>query len=699
MSEAVLPKLAVVARRQGVLVRAYGSAVRHLIRLAAPAVAIFVPVNALLLIGLGPAADESLGTADGTIMLLDTPGRGLIVWLMAVILLGLTGQLVTLAATVVIAAGLLAHRAVPASAAVGAAFRRLPALVGLGLLGLAALTAVLVAGFLVLSWAGGFASYVLFGTAVVVGMPAVPAVAVVMLEGQGPLRAVARAYRLTRMGRAGSVFWPSTLTLALGVLVLPVAAQRAMQWALPENGNVLVVGVATSLLAMIVPAFQAMVITRLYVSLREDAEPEDLPGGGTASRAWPVPVLLGLALPGLLWGATLQVNPFGWLETSRMEVTAEEYDGGPRLWASDLAAAIPGQGGRLTLLLEGYGERAALLTCGGDGCGGLRWAEPADADPEVVSAAARMHDGRVVVSTWLQDGRKDEEEEYERLVRLGLMVCDATACKPAYGPIGEKVPRYVDRAVALVPDDRHDALMIVEARELSTRSREYNEVITVTVCGDMTCAEPRTKELARLPSSPMSAVRGGLVAGEDTMGLPVVLRFDKFKNVLTLITCEPPGCVKVHQRRLVESGWTWLHSGVEGQAGAAMVVRKDGRPLIAYRDAADGSVRMLDCRTLDCTESDSVILSGPSRFGMTPALALTGDGRALVAYVDGDDDQVMVASCAGTQCVHAPVAPEGTWAGDAVTLTLDDQGRPVVGWSDTSGSRWNPVLTTVHNLL
>ncbi|MEV4838293.1 hypothetical protein AB0K05_27550 [Nonomuraea sp. NPDC049486] len=697
-----------VARRDGVIWRAYGTAARHLIRLAAPAALVFLPISLVALLGLALVVDESAVLVDGSFELLGTPGRPLLVWAAAVMLASLAGQAVVLPATVVIAVGLLTGRPVATPDAMRAALRNLPAMLLLALLGVVVFTATAVAGFGMLMWTGQLLWAVLvMASLAVLALPSLLAVAIVTLEGRSAGRALAGAYRLAGRGEptAGG-FWSCTLTLAFGVLVFPAAAQRAVEWAVEwaVSGSVLGYGVATSALTLVIPAFQATVIARLYLSRlahRSTAEAfervvEKLPGSGAASPARPVPVLAALLLPGSLFAATLLVNPFGWLEVTQTVVTAtwtsDDVPPQPRpgLRETDLKAMYAGRGDELIMFMDSFGL-ARLLTCSATGCPrtGFRWAEPADADEDIASSSARLHEGRIAVSTWSQRGQGDD-----RRVRLGLMLCDARGCVPGPRPIGEEMSVYEGRSVALAPG-RYDGLMIAQVRELPERD---GEVLSVTFCEDPVCADPWTKELARLPSRTSAYQEHGLVVGAGPTNRPVVLRFDEHAGSLALITCEESDCAEVHVERLVHGGWTWGFDEVGGEAGATMVVRDDGRPLIAYRDSADGSIRMLDCRNLSCSQSDPVILAGPGRFRVPPALVVDGEGRALVAYQDVDDNRIVVATCEGTRCTHTPVAKGRYALGDALAMTLDARGRPMIGWIDHSEHDWDLILTTPLNL-
>lgn len=224
------------------------------------------------------------------------------------------------------------------------------------------------------------------------------------------------------------------------------------------------------------------------------------------------------------------------------------------------------------------------------------------------------------------------------------------------------------------------------------------QLVVIPFCVTLACNDPWTKELARLPSRTSDYQDHGLVVAADPLSRPVVLRFDEHAGSLTLITCEEVGCDDVHVERLVQGGWTWGFEDVRGRAGATMLVRDDGRPLIAYRDSADGSIRMLDCRNLRCSQSDSVILAGPGRYRVPPALVVDEGGRALVAYQDIGSNRIVVATCTGTRCVHTPVAKSRYMLGDVLAMTLDAHGRPAIGWVDRSGDDWDLIVTTPLNL-
>ncbi|MFB4276613.1 hypothetical protein ACBJ59_15080 [Nonomuraea sp. MTCD27] len=725
MSEAVLPAdtrhddAMAAGQRSGVLRPAYATAARHLIRLVAPALLVFVPVGLLSLLGLALVVDGSAALVNGAFELIGAPGRPLAVWTAGTLLASLAAQAVVMPATVVLAAGLLAGRPVSTSAALRAAVRCLPAILGLTLLGVVVFAAIVAAGAATLLWDGELlGSFAVMVPLTLLAIPCLLAVPIVALEGRPAGGALKRAYVLAcARGHGTGGFWSSAVTLAFGVLVLPALVQQGAQWA--ASGNQLARGLAGSVLGLVVPAFQATVIARLFLhrlALRGGTAEygqvvEGLPGSGPGP-ARPASVLGALLVPGLLYGGTMLVNPLGWLETIETVVTATwsrdrgpeiQADGRPRptLGGWDLQAVHAGEGARTVMLMDSSAE-AKLLTCADSTCDRTRyaWAEPAGVDGDPRAAVARLVGGRLVVATWAQEGNKLEDDDWR--ARLGLLMCDAAGCVPAPGgkPLAEATHATDDRLVALAPG-RYGGLVVAHVRGLPWREGEEDqEVLSITTCEDPACTSPRTKEVARLPSRTSVYQDRGLAVAAGPLDRPSVVRFDGDTGSITVITCADSDCARPRVERPVHGGRPWRRDDHDNQSGATMLLREDTRPLIAYRDSADGSIRLLDCRNPECSQADTVVLSAPGLDHAAPAMVLDRDGRALVAYQDLDRERLVVAACTGTRCTHTPVAKMRHYAGHGLAMALNGEGRPVIAWMDGSpyGGEWHLVVTTPLNL-
>lgn len=704
-------------RRHGVIWPAYATAARHLVRLAVPAISVFLLIGLLSAAALVLLADGSVAVVNGDFELIGAPDTSLLAWSAAVLVVSTAGQAVALPATVVLATGRLVGKDVSPSGAMRAAARRWPAMAVLVLVGAVAFTAALAAGLGILVWTGAqVTAYAVMAVLALSAMPCLLAVAPVVLEGRSARGALARAYRLT----AGTS-WATPLTLAFGVVLFPALAMRAVNWAV--SGLPIVPTVAGCVLTLVAVPFQAAVIARLFlrrlVIKGTIAEFKDIVDGLPASTPSParrVPVLAALLLPGLLYGGAVLINPLGWLEVSETAVTAnwsrdadsevseEEGRSKPGLETSDLRALHKGQGGLMVMLMDDSAE-AKLLTCMDSNCTRTRftWAEPVGVVGGYTAADARLADGRLVVSTWGQEGADEDELvlDYEKWrARLGLLICDATGCVPAPGgkPITEVTRSSQDRTVALAARPG-GGLLVAQLHELPMRERNVDEEgLSITSCDDPACTRPRTKEIAKLPAGRSVLDRRGIVAGVGPDDRPVVLRFDRDNGSIFVISCDDPACARARVRQPIRKGSPDHLGGRDRHAGAAMVLRADGRPLIAYRDVNDGAIKLLDCHTRECPNAGTATLSEPGR-NTSPAMVLDQDGRVLVAYQDLDRERIVIAACTGTRCTRTPVTTIRRGGGDGLAMALDGQGWPVIAWMDVAGSDdWDLVVTTPLNL-
>ncbi|MCA2228200.1 hypothetical protein [Nonomuraea aurantiaca] len=700
-------------RRGGVVWLAYATAGRHLIRLAVPAVAVFLPIGLLAASALILLVDGSAGVVNSDFELIGAPGTSLLVWSAATLVLSAAGQAVALPATVVLATGRLVGKGVSTSDAMRAAARRWPAMALLILVGVVAFAVALAAGFGILMWTGAqVTAYAVMAVLTLSAMPCLLAVAPMVLEGRSARGALARAYWVT----AGAS-WATPLTLAFGVVLFPALAAKAVNWAV--SGLPIAPAVAGYLLALVTVPFQATVIARLFLhrlgikgTITEFEKIVDGLPASTPRRARRGPVLAALLLPGLLYGGAVLINPLGWLEVSETAVTenwprdpdfevSKDERPKPELDRSDLQALHAGPGGSMVMLMDGSGE-AKLLTCMDSSCARTRftWAEPVDVAGGYAAASARLTDGRLVVSTWALE-RVDEDElrrDPEKWrARLGLLICDATGCVPAPGgkPITEVTQTNQHGTVALAARPG-GGLVVAQLHELPWSKRDVDEEgLSITTCDDPACTRPRTKELAKLPADRYRFDRRGLVAGVGPDDRPVMMRFDRDTGSIFVISCDDSACAKA---RVGQPVWEVSpdYSGRAHRDDTAMVVRADGLPLIAYRDVSDGAIRLLDCRTRECSRADTARLSEPGH-NTGLAMVLDRDGRALVAYQDLDRERIVIAACTRTRCTRTPVTTIRRGGDDGLAMALDGHGRPMIAWMD-AWNGWDLVVTTPLNL-
>ncbi|MFC5834219.1 hypothetical protein [Nonomuraea insulae] len=736
------------SRWGGVLWRGYVAAARNLVCLAVPGIVVFVPVGALTLLGALPLTG-SVAVVNDEIAVVDDPGTGMTLWWAALVIGSAVAQTLVFAATLILAAGQQTGAHIAPSAALRAALRRWPALLVLVVIVLLAFLAVAAVGFGVrLATDQVWLAYIVMAPFAVAALPMLLAGPALVLERRSPLGSIGRAYAL---GVEGT--WPDLVALTCGVLILPVLAARALAWALPHVPDALAAfasGTAGAVLALLTIPFQASVLTRMFLqrlawrsyetARAEAAQPEtaraetaragtpwaETAQAGTAqagtARAGPAQggiegvidalpenppdapapartrlVVAALLLPGLLHGATALINPFGWLEVRQDTLSADWRTGGPlagKLSPRDLRTAYAGRDARLVLLIEGWQDPAKLLTCSDASCGEshLVVAEPADANPWPVTASTPLPDGRLVLTTWRMLGGVFGE------AWLGLLICDPKGCvrAPAREPIAKVRVGAQESAVALAARPG-GGLVVAHARDVPAKESTVTgtETVTFTICADPVCSVPVTKQVARLDIGAHLLGENGFVLAVTPDGRPVAAQVDDTSGTIYVISCQDPACDRPQVARPA-AGKPRQDDSLP-VIGLAMGMRADGRPVIAYQDVNDGSVTLLDCRTPDCAQGDTVKLAGA--VNGPPALVVDRAGRTLVAYQDEGGRRIAVARCAGTRCATVAVSRAPHGFGERVTMTLDGRGRPVIAWIDYGvASDWGMVVTTPLNL-
>lgn len=677
---------------------AYWFAARHLVRLVVPALLVFLPLGVLVAAALAVVADGSMVVTGTDFRLVGTPSRDVLVWSAAAMAVSAIGQALALPATVMLATGRLVDQDVTVSSAMRAALRRWPRAIVLALItGVVLAAAVAVAAVVLLRSESQVAGYGVLAVLALLAMPFLLAVAPLVLEDLSVGGAIARAYHL-----ASGAFVASTLTLLSGVMLFPAAIAWAAERALAAVPGVAFPAVCT-LTLMTVP-FQATTIARLFLhrialpGKREefDAVVNRLPDDDPA-RARPVRVLAGLLLPGLLYAGAVQINPLSWPEIRESVVAKdqpEDLDIGPR----DLRSVLPGPDGRLVIPLNTHARGSTrLLACLDGDCARVRvvtieqneilWRQ---------SAIAQLPDGRLVMSAWAREEGAHEDDWRARLV---LYLCDTSRCDPAPDghPISEIVPRfgnlwssdqYRTAALAVRPEG---GLFVAQAHH-AERPRDERDVILLTICEDTSCSRPRTKRVATVPSTSPNR-EGALAVAVDAEGRPLVMRHNIETGRIFVISCADAACGKA---KVVEPepGGSFGHGfGLGEVARAEMVLRPDGRPLIAYREAYSGRIKLLDCQIRDCSRSSTtdVSVSGGNE---GPAIVLDQRGRALITYMDFGQDRLVVASCTSGRCTRTPITNVRV-GDDPLAMMLDDHGQLIIARIEMGSEGWELVLTSL----
>jgi hypothetical protein len=148
------------------------------------------------------------------------------------------------------------------------------------------------------------------------------------------------------------------------------------------------------------------------------------------------------------------------------------------------------------------------------------------------------------------------------------------------------------------------------------------------------------------------------------------------------------GDVLVSTNAIQYSGGTRTAVDTAGSVGhqSSVAIGLDGRPIIAYRDATNGDLRIAHCTNLRCDQSTTRAVDRTGHTGAEPAVTVGRDGLPIVAYQQITDrtgaqtHDLMVRHCADLLCATGQTS---TWDQNAhvhgnVGITIGGDGLPLV---------------------
>lgn len=686
------------------LVIAYGTAFRHLVPLLVPGLVVSVPLGLVALVIFPFVAGDTVAVVNGALAFIGPPGTPFLVWATALVVASLPGAVLSMAGTVTMAGGYLQGRPLSVREAMGVAVSRWPALVVMLVALVVAPIAVAAVWVVVADLADS--RFLAFAVAALVGFLALPCLLwlpAVVLEGCSAVGGLVRAYSVF-LGPA----FPVLSRLAVGALVVPGGLYYSVRWAVARLdlpfADVLVGG-----LGLLFVPFAAAVVATLsrwdWPTGRWDVEAarRGWPGSGSGqlegsdtepgkgqravtepgSRARVGAVAVALVLPGLLYGLAVQVNPLGWREVSDRVVPTSDTEAW-RISVYSLMAMHPGREGRVVMHSDRL-QDASLLVCADVRCQDYDFGYVDGRRAfESVAGSAALPDGRVAVAGWTW-----RDSDGPGVKELRVLICDGGRCAPPPGsPVLAEAPgrsresRGSRVALAATPGGGLVAAHLVTER-VKGEGVEEEDVLRFTFCRDLTCANPRTVDGARLDHLGSLEYEWhplGVAVSPD--GRATAVRVDRGSGAVLVVGCDTPACGEPRISR--PTGPVAYHPAYEPlMTGAAVAVRPDGRPVVAYRHPGTGAATLLDCATWACERAASVTLTGPAAMSPAPALAVDRAGRILVAAHDLTRGRLVLATCHGVRCATIDVAATRYGPG-SLAMTLDGADRPVIAWADAS---------------
>ncbi|CAM4309359.1 hypothetical protein [Nocardiopsis rhodophaea] len=526
---------------------------------------------------------------------------------------------------------------------------------------------------------------------------------VALLEGHGPWRGLAVAWRIGREGRRMHILF------VLGSYGVMTLANRGLDWVLQSQlgwGDMhpgsLVIGFLASALAapMSVLLVCAPVIVRKNFftpgSISFPAErdldlahvAQQLPEENRTGRAWeimPLPRLVAvLLLPSLIGPAVVWADPFNTPSTTSSPVGDVGDD--------EFAADVSPQSSHTVVSLVRRGVLA--LECDPECEGGSAF----DTD-EPGSAVAATGSG--FVRTGWQEFQYDlfsDEDPYAPHPDSGLYLwecervqdCDeddGTPIRPfsgrlyntytAVAPIGEGllVVSYVR------PDNRP---------EVEEATGADNGGLLAQVCGDRACENARSIPLADDITVGSSYLEGPFLdVAVSPEGSFTIAAFDSNWGALNVISCPDTECADPEVTPIVKDQFRREYkSRMRARFGTRIEYRPDGTPVLAYRDVKGGAAHVVDCHDTACTDFTDRAVTGPGWARPVPGLAVDSHGNVQLATFDMTAEQLVLMSCQGADCAETTTTALRNFSGEPLVsaLALDSQNRPHIVWGDGESS-------------
>jgi hypothetical protein len=160
---------------------------------------------------------------------------------------------------------------------------------------------------------------------------------------------------------------------------------------------------------------------------------------------------------------------------------------------------------------------------------------------------------------------------------------------------------------------------------------------------------------------------------------PVLAYHEDINGTLKLYDCADPACAS-GTRRILDT------AGDVGE-DIALEIRPNGLPVIAYRDVTSAALKLYDCSNLACSSGTARVLDTSVTVGVRSiSMGLRTDGRAFIAYYDLFNNALRAYDCANLNCSSGTVRsfPGNNPSGTSTVIRAD--GRPLIAMGGNAGA-------------
>lgn len=158
---------------------------------------------------------------------------------------------------------------------------------------------------------------------------------------------------------------------------------------------------------------------------------------------------------------------------------------------------------------------------------------------------------------------------------------------------------------------------------------------------------------------------------------PVLAYHENSNGSLRLYDCADPVCASGTRRTLDSAG--------DVGEDISIAIRPNGFPVVAYRDVSNLSLKLYDCNNVACTTGSARILDDTINVNQYLSMALRTDGRPFIVYYDSLSG-LHVYDCDNVTCSSGQrrALPGGVPTGTSVAIRAD--GRPLIVIGGNAGA-------------
>lgn len=163
-------------------------------------------------------------------------------------------------------------------------------------------------------------------------------------------------------------------------------------------------------------------------------------------------------------------------------------------------------------------------------------------------------------------------------------------------------------------------------------------------------------------------------------GRPLLAYYEQSAQLVRLYDCADAVCANGTPRNIATVG--------DVGKGIALVLRTDGRPLLAYIDDTNDTLRVYSCNDAACTAGSDTLLA-TSVLAPSLDMALRADGNAVMVFRSSTNFLMQTWHCSNINCTAGTKREHNTLPiGVAVVIRPD--GRPLLGAGGDGGAADSP---------